>query len=99
MCIVERIHNEPLCDPLYCPGAANAFSYKTLQASRWEHELVDYSRRLEEVALVGRAGICCGRFECFRSLLVRHCVFSARRVQGVSLAILLAADPAPRLDA
>jgi transposase len=28
MCIVERIHNEPLCDPLYCPCAANAFSYK-----------------------------------------------------------------------
>src|SRR5215204_5355750 len=25
MCILERIHNEPFHDPLYCPHTANAF--------------------------------------------------------------------------
>ena len=91
---LERIHNRPLCDPLYCPGAANAFSYKTLQASRSENKLVEYSRRLEEVTVVGRARICCGRFEYLRPLLVRHRLFLAWRVQGLSLAFLFAADPA-----
>src|SRR5688572_17619652 len=78
MRIVERIHNEPLCDPLYCPGATKDFSYKTLQASRWEKELVEYSRRLEEVTVVGRAGIRSDRVECFWSLLVPHRDFFAR---------------------
>ena len=94
MCIVEQIHNEPPCDPLYCPGATKDFSYKTLQASRREKELVEYSRRLEEVTVVGRAGICSDRVECFWSLLVLHRIFFAWRVQGLSLAFLLAADPA-----
>jgi hypothetical protein len=77
MCIVEQIHNEPYGNPLYWPGAAKDFSYKALQASRWEKELVEYSRRLEEVTVVGRAGIRCGRVECFRPLLVLHRVFFA----------------------
>ena len=66
-----------------------------LQACRWEKELVEYSRHLEEVALVGRAGIRCGRVEHFRSVFVRYRVFLAWRVRGLSLAFLLAADPAP----
>src|SRR5918994_7500179 len=86
----ERIHNEPFGDPLYCPHAAKDFSYKTLQASRWEKELVEYSRRLEEVAVVGRAGIRRDRVECFWSLLVLDRVVLAWRVQGLSLAFLLA---------
>ena len=72
---LEQIHNEPLCDPLYCAGATKDFSYKALQASRWEKELVEYSRRLEEVTVVGRAGIRSGRVECFWSLFVPHRVF------------------------
>ena len=91
---LEQIHNKPDCDPLYCPGAAKDFSYKVLQVSRWEKELVEYSRRLEEVTVVGRAGIHSYRVECFWSLLVPHRVFFAWRVQGLSLAFLLAADPA-----
>ena len=81
-----------MCDPLYCAGAANTFGYKTLQASRWEKGLVEYSRRLEEVAVVGRAGIRSNRVEYFWSLLVPHRVVLTWRVQGISLAFLLAAD-------
>ena len=40
-------------------------------------ELVEYSRRLEEVAVVGRAGIRRGRFEYFRPLFVCDRVFLA----------------------
>jgi hypothetical protein len=79
---------------LYTAWAQQTLGYKTLQACRWEKELVEYSRRLEEVAVVGRAGIRCDRIECFWSLLVPHRGVLAWRVQGVSLAFLLAADPA-----
>ena len=65
-----------------------------LQASRWETELVEYSRCLEEVTVVGRTGIRRDRFDHFRSLLVLHRVVFVWRVQGLSLTFLLAADPA-----
>ena len=70
MCKLERIHNGPVGDPLYCRSAANDFSYKTLQVSRWENALDEYSRRLEEVAVVGRALDRRGRFEHFWTLFV-----------------------------
>jgi hypothetical protein len=31
---LELIHNEPFCDPLYCPHAAKDIGYKELQAFR-----------------------------------------------------------------
>jgi hypothetical protein len=94
MCKLERIHNGPFGDPLYFRGAANDFSYKKLQASRWENALVEYSRRLEEVAVVGRTGVRCDRLEYFWPLLVCHRDFFSWRVRGLPLAILFAADTA-----
>src|SRR5688500_3890677 len=98
MCRLERIHNGLFSDHLYSPNTANDFSYKTLQASRWENEFVEYSRRLEEATVVGRAGVCRNGIEYLRSLLVLHRGFPPRRVRGLSLALLLAADTASRLD-
>ena len=99
MCRLERIHNGLVGYPLYFPHAANDFSYKELQTSRWENALVEYSRRLEEVAVVGRALDRRGRFEHLRPLFVRDRDFLAGCVQGLPLAVLLAADTAARLDA
>ena len=72
MCNLERIHNGFSGDPLYFRGATNDFSYKGLQASRWENALDEYSLRLEEIAVVGRALDRRGRSEYFRPLFVHH---------------------------
>lgn len=90
MPLSERIHNGPTCNPLYFPSAANDFSYKTLQAFRWEKELVEYSRRLEEAAVVGRADVCRGSPYSFWPVLFGSSHLVSGDVRGVRFAVLLA---------
>src|SRR5215217_8173194 len=62
-------------------------------------ELVKYSRRLEEVALVGRAGYRGDRVDRLRPLFTHHHRHISGRVQAVCIPVLFARGSVAELDA
>src|SRR5215212_678323 len=83
---------------LYTPGCkAKSFGYKKLQASRGSKRLVEHSRRLEEVALVGGAGVHRGRAERLWPVFAHDRAPVYWSLRGVPLAVLFAAGPQARV--